>query len=54
MNVNVYDEGIAGEMERMFFDDLAKSEEITLRQWFRRSWFDRLKERVAERLKPQL
>lgn len=54
VNVNVYDEGIAGEMERMFFDDLAKSEEITLRQWFRRSWFDRLKERVAERLKPQL
>jgi cardiolipin synthase len=54
VNVNVYDEAIAGEMERMFFDDMAKSEEITLRQWFRRSWFDRLKERVAERLKPQL
>src|SRR5438477_8432650 len=54
VNVNVYDEGIAGEMERMFFDDLAKSEEITLRQWFRRPWFDRIKERLAGRFKPQL
>jgi cardiolipin synthase len=54
VNVNVYDEAIAGEMEKMFLDDLAKSEEITLRQWFRRPWFDRLKERLAGRLKPQL
>ncbi len=54
VNVNVYDDAIAGEMERMFFDDLSKCEEITLRQWFRRPWFDRLKERVAGRLKPQL
>jgi len=54
VNVNVHDEAIAGEMEKMFFDDLAKSEEITLRQWFRRPWFDRLKERLAGRLKPQL
>ena len=54
VNVNVYDEGIAMQMELMFFDDLKQSEEITQRKWFRRSWFDRVKEKVAGRLKPQL
>ncbi len=54
VNVNIFDPGIAAQMEAMFHEDLARSEEITLRKWFRRSWFDRLKERLAERLKPQL
>ena len=54
VNVNVYDEGIAMQMELMFFDDLKLSEEITLRKWFRRSWFDRVKEKLAGGLKPQL
>ena len=54
VNVNVYDEGIAAQMEKMFHDDLARSEEVTLRKWFRRSWWDRVKEKIAERLKPQL
>ena len=54
VNVNVYSATIAAQMEAMFHDDLARSEEITMRQWFRRSWLDRVKERVAERLKPQL
>ena len=54
VNVNVYDEPIAAEMEQMFLDDLARCEEITLRKWFRRSWFDRVKEKLAGGLKPQL
>jgi len=54
VNVNVYDEGVAAEMERMFFEDLSKSEEITSRKWLRRPWWDRIKERLAGRLKPQL
>src|SRR5260221_8388175 len=54
VNVNVYDKGIAGQMEEMFLDDLQKSEEITLPKWFRRSWLDKLKENFAERFKPQL
>ena len=45
---------VRAEMEQMFFDDLTKSKEITMRQWFRRSWIERVKERLAERLKPQL
>ena len=54
VNVNIYDEGIAAQMERMFFEDLARSEEITPRRWLKRPWLDRLKERVAGWLKPQL
>jgi cardiolipin synthase len=47
---------IAAQMEQMFFEDLARSEEITRRRWLERPrpWFERLKERVAGWLKPQL
>jgi cardiolipin synthase A/B len=54
VNVNVYDEGIAQQMESMFFHDLARSEEITLRKWFRRPRWARIKEALADVLKPQL
>ncbi|MFP5248139.1 MAG: cardiolipin synthase [Thermoanaerobaculia bacterium] len=54
VNVNVYDETIAAQMEKMFFEDLARSEEITSRRWIQRSWMDRIKERVAGWFKPQL
>ncbi len=54
VNVNVYDEGVAGQMERMFFEDLARSEEITRRSWIKRSWVDRAKEKVAGWFKEQL
>jgi len=54
VNVNVYDETIAAQMEQMFFEDLARSEEVTPRRWLKRPWLDRLKERVAGWLRPQL
>ncbi|HEX8254940.1 MAG TPA: cardiolipin synthase [Thermoanaerobaculia bacterium] len=54
VNVNIYDEGLAAQMQAMFFEDLARSEEITPRRWLKRSWIDRVKERVAGWLKPQL
>jgi len=54
VNVNVYDEGIAAQAEAMFHDDLAKSDEVRIRKWLRRGWVAKLKERVAERFKPQL
>ncbi|HKR63265.1 MAG TPA: cardiolipin synthase, partial [Thermoanaerobaculia bacterium] len=54
VNVNVYDEGIAAQMEQMFFEDLARSEEVEPRRWPKRPWMDRVKERVAGWLKPQL
>jgi cardiolipin synthase len=54
VNVNVYDDGIAQQMESMFFEDLTHSEEVTLRKWFRRPRWARIKEALADVLKPQL
>jgi len=54
VNVNVYDEGIAAQMQQIFFDDIAQSVEITPRKWLRRPMFDRLKESMAGVLKRQL
>jgi cardiolipin synthase len=54
VNVNIYDENIASQMEQIFFEDLARSEEITRKRWLKRPWVDRIKERVAGWLKPQL
>jgi cardiolipin synthase len=54
VNVNIYDENIAAAMEKMFFEDLARSEEITPRRWLQRGFADRVKERIAGWFKPQL
>jgi len=54
VNVNVYDEGIAREMEAMFMEDLAHSTEVSLKRWFKRSWMQKLKESFAGVFKRQL
>jgi cardiolipin synthase len=54
VNVNVYDEAIASQVEQMFMDDVAKSVEITPRKWLRRPFFDRFKEGFAGVFKRQL
>lgn len=54
VNVNIYDETIAAQMEKMFFEDLARSEEIIRRSFRRRPWAERMKEKVAAWFKPQL
>jgi cardiolipin synthase len=54
VNVNIYDEGFAAQMEQMFFADLAHSEEVVSRRFRRRPWVDRVKERVAGWFKEQL
>jgi len=54
VNVNVYDEGIAGKLEEMFREDLARSEEIKEYKWLRRPRFQKLREKVAGWFKPQL
>jgi cardiolipin synthase len=54
VNVNVYDEAIASQVEKMFMDDMAKSVEITPRKWLRRPFFDRFKEGFAGVFKRQL
>ena len=54
VNVNIYDEGIAKQMEAMFFDDLEHCEEVVRWRWRERSWLDRAKERVGRWVKRQL
>ncbi|HEY0591356.1 MAG TPA: cardiolipin synthase [Thermoanaerobaculia bacterium] len=54
VNVGIYGRTVAAEMEAMFEDDLARSTEIRLGAWRRRSWFARAKESAADFLKPQL
>lgn len=54
VNVNIYGEDIAGQMESMFMDDLKVSEEITRRKWLKRPRWARVKEAIADVLKPQL
>jgi cardiolipin synthase A/B len=54
VNVNIFDEEIAREMEKMFALDLARSAEVTMRWWPKRGVLDRMKETVAEWFKPQL
>ena len=54
VNVNVYDEAIAKQVETMFFEDVARSTEITPRKWLQRTAFDRLKEAFAGVFKRQL
>ena len=54
VNVNIYSDEIAQQMETMFFEDLKHSEKITMRKWFRRPRWSRVKEALADMLKPQL
>ncbi len=54
VNVNVYDEAIAAQMEQMFFEDVSRSVEVTGRKWLRRPFFDRFKEGFAGVFRRQL
>jgi len=54
VNINIYNDDVAAQMETMFHADLARCEEVTLRKWFRRGWMDRAKENVAGFFRPQL
>lgn len=54
VNVNIYGEEIAAQMEAMFAEDLARSEQIRLGRFKKRSFFSKLKESIAEKVKGQL
>lgn len=54
VNVNIYDEEIGDVMEAMFEHDLGRSVEIHLRTWRKRHWLNRIKEKAADLIKPQL
>jgi cardiolipin synthase len=54
VNINIFNDDVATQMETMFHADLAKCEEVTLRKWFRRGWLDKMKEKAAGVFRPQL
>jgi cardiolipin synthase A/B len=54
VNVNIYDEGIAAQMEAMYEEDLARSVEITLGRFKRRSFASKMKESFAGAFRKQL
>jgi cardiolipin synthase len=53
-NLNVLDEPFAHEQADVFDRDLQRSRRITLEEWRRRPWKEKLAERAARLLRPQL
>lgn len=53
-NLNVYDAGFAAERVREFDDDKGRSHAVTLEEWRRRPWTEKLKERAAALFRSQL
>jgi len=53
-NLNVYDKGFAAEMTKEFEQDFAKSRRITLEQWSKRPWKEKVMEHASSLLGKQL
>ena len=53
-NLNVYDREFAQQQIKIFNDDLTKSRRITLAQWQKRPWHEKLMEHAAALLRSQL
>ena len=53
-NLNVYDANFAARQVEVFEQDLAKTREVTHEQWQARPWHEKLLERAASVLAPQL
>ncbi|MEM5439796.1 cardiolipin synthase [Paraburkholderia diazotrophica] len=53
-NLNLYDEAFARRQTQIFADDLAKSKRVTLDDWKRRPWMEKVVDRVVSLLDPQL
>lgn len=51
INVEVYSEELAHQMEELFHRDLGNSFELTLDSWLRRSWYMKLSERILSPLR---
>ncbi|HEX7130120.1 MAG TPA: phospholipase D-like domain-containing protein [Rhodanobacteraceae bacterium] len=53
-NLNIYDPGFAGEMTKVFEQDLARSRETTLAQWRNRPWTRKAKDWLSSWTSSQL
>jgi cardiolipin synthase len=53
-NLNVFDAGFAAEQSKVFEQDKARARRVELAQWRRRPLRERIEDRLAELLRPQL
>ncbi len=54
INTYIYNEELAKENKRIFFEDLANCREITLEQWSRRPWYQKFLQSVVRLFAPLL
>ena len=54
VNAMILDTGVAGQLEAIFLEDMARSDEVLLSAWGRRSWWRRLRSWVAWRFRSWL
>jgi cardiolipin synthase len=52
INVEVFNPGVASQMENIFEHDLINAHEITLEEWLKRPWYTRASELVISPLRP--
>jgi cardiolipin synthase len=53
-NLNTYDAGVAARQITIFNEDLKNSRRVTYEEWQTRPWREKILERAAELLNPQL
>ena len=54
VNALVYDQAVAEEMRRTFFEDLKNAEQIDKKAWLSRPWYVQLPEKIARLFSPVL
>lgn len=54
VNAIVYDAGFSNRMRTVFFEDLRDAEKLDAEQWYKRSFFTQLPEKLARLLSPSL
>ena len=54
VNAIIYDAPFAGEMRKVFFDDLEYTEKLNAEEWYKRSLLTQLPEKLARLLSPSL
>jgi cardiolipin synthase A/B len=53
-NLNVYDREVAARQIRDFENDLKRSKRVTLEEWEQRPWWEKVREKAALLVGPQL
>ncbi|MCY7291495.1 MAG: cardiolipin synthase [Ferruginibacter sp.] len=54
VNAIVYDDEVANELRKVFFNDLAEAEKIDKEKWLQRKWYTQFPERIARLSSPVL